>query len=106
MIPLLLVLDRPIRVESFCHACEGAVGFDLRGGHTTSPGAADVVVSLFTAVARWYDDLISTGSNTMVFFHRDHLASWQAEHPQPMGAAFSVDQTVQVVNSISRNRAT
>jgi Alkylmercury lyase len=64
------------------------------------------LVFLQTPVARWYDNLLITCSNTMVFFlSQSHLKAWQKTHPEFTGAALTVDQTIEVVTPISEGRA-
>jgi hypothetical protein len=102
-----LVLNREVRVSSHCHHCGAPIEFGLNRGAGTPNEGADVVIFLGTPVSNWYENLVVTCSNTMVFFSsRVHLDEWQRTHPGWEGATLSVDQTIEVVRPISTGRAT
>ena len=68
------MLDDDVRVESFCHHCAAPISVELGGGGIdVEPREALVYLAL--PPARWWTDIVSTCSNTMVFFasadHRD-----------------------------------
>jgi hypothetical protein len=64
-----------VRVRASCHHCAEPIEIDLSEGHAIRTTPADAIVYLAIPAARWWDDIISTCSNTMVFFsspeHRD-----------------------------------
>jgi Alkylmercury lyase len=106
-IALHLVLEREVRISSYCHHCAVPIDLQLRHGQRVDGAGAEVRVFLGTPVSKWYDNLVETCSNTMVFFASpQHLADWQGTHPGAVGASLSVDQTIEVVATISRRRAT
>jgi hypothetical protein len=101
-----LVLDRAVRVSSFCHHCGAPIEFGLSDGVRANREGADIVVFLGTPVSRWYENLVITCSNTMVFFSSAvHFDDWRRTHPNWEGATLSVDQTIEVVRPISKGRA-
>jgi hypothetical protein len=69
------MLGDEVRVESFCHHCGVPIEVVLRDGRATRVEPADALVYLALPPTRWWDDIIRTCSNTMVFFaaaeHRD-----------------------------------
>ncbi len=69
------MLDEPIRVDSFCHHCAAPITIEMSGGRAVSVQPDSALVYLALPPARWWDDIITTCSNTMVFFaspeHRD-----------------------------------
>jgi hypothetical protein len=69
------MLGTPVRVESFCHHCGTPITVELRDGGAVLVDPAETLVYLAVPAARWWDDIIATCSNTMVFFaspeHRD-----------------------------------
>ena len=71
-IALHVVLDQDILITSFCHHCGAPIDLRLSRHRVVSEDGKDVLVFLQTPVARWYDNLLITCSNTMVFFH-SHL---------------------------------
>jgi Alkylmercury lyase len=102
-----VMLDRPVRISSYCHHCGLPIELDLDRGKVRSESAGDPLVFLGTPVSKWYDNLVVTCSNTMVFFaSRDHLTEWQRMHPEPHGVALSVEKMLEVVALISKGRST
>lgn len=67
-----------VRVRSSCHHCAEPIEIDLSGGRAVRTVPAAAIVYLAIPAARWWDDIITTCSNTMVFFsspeHRDASA--------------------------------
>lgn len=68
------MLDDDVRVESFCHHCAAPISVELGGGGIdVEPREALVYLAL--PPAQWWTDIVTTCSNTMVFFasadHRD-----------------------------------
>jgi hypothetical protein len=105
-VALHLVLECETVVHSFCHHCGAPIEFELGDEGTNSDGRDSVLVFLGTPVSKWYENLLVTCSNTMVFFRsRTHLVAWQAEHPGEVGEALSVERMIKVVAPISRGRA-
>jgi hypothetical protein len=69
------MLGTDVRVESFCHHCAQPIQVELRDGHTTLVDPPESLVYLALRPTEWWSDIITTCSNTMVFFaspeHRD-----------------------------------
>jgi hypothetical protein len=69
------MLGTDVRVESFCHHCAQPIRVDMRNGHTTLVDPPESLVYLALRPTEWWSDIITTCSNTMVFFasseHRD-----------------------------------
>ena len=69
------MLGQEIRVESFCHHCAAPIDVELRDGRAVRVEPEGALVYLALPAAQWWDDIITTCSNTMVFFaspeHRD-----------------------------------
>jgi hypothetical protein len=67
-----------VHVSSSCHHCAQPIEIDLSEGRAVRTEPAGTVVYLAIPAARWWDDIITTCSNTMVFFasaeHRDASA--------------------------------
>jgi Alkylmercury lyase len=104
-IALHVVLDQDVSVSSFCHHCGEGIHFSLRNGRLVSPEGRDVLVFLQTPVARWYDNLLLTCSNAMVFFHsQQHLEEWRAAHPDFSGESLTIERMIDVVTPISKGR--
>ncbi|HET7678219.1 MAG TPA: alkylmercury lyase family protein [Candidatus Limnocylindrales bacterium] len=85
---------QPIRIDSSCHHCAAPITIELRDGRAVSVEPAEALVYLAIPAARWWDDIILTCSNTMVFFaseaHRDASALCSADGG---GASLTPEQT-------------
>ena len=68
-------LGKDVRIDSFCHHCGEPITIEMSGGRSTLVEPAETIVYLALRPAQWWEDIITTCSNTMVFFsspaHRD-----------------------------------
>jgi hypothetical protein len=64
-----------VAIDSFCHHCATAIRIELSGGRATVVDPPETIVYLALRPTQWWEDIITTCSNTMVFFaspeHRD-----------------------------------
>jgi hypothetical protein len=69
------MLGDDTRVDSFCHHCAAPIRIELRHGRATRVDPPEATVYLALRPAEWWGDIVTTCSNTMVFFaspdHRD-----------------------------------
>jgi hypothetical protein len=69
------MLRDEIRVDSYCHHCAAPIEIEMRDGRAVRIDPADTLVYLALPPAQWWEDIVTTCSNTMVFFtspeHRD-----------------------------------
>ncbi len=69
------MLGDDIRVESYCDHCAMPIQIELQGGRATHVDPAESLVYLALRPTEWWGDIVTTCSNTMVFFtspeHRD-----------------------------------
>jgi hypothetical protein len=69
------MLGDEVRVESFCHHCAAPIRIDLRDGRATRVEPEETLVYLALPPTEWWENIVTTCSNTMVFFaspeHRD-----------------------------------
>jgi hypothetical protein len=69
------MLGSEVAVESFCHHCAAPISIELRDGRATRVEPQDTLVYLALRPTEWWEDIVTTCSNTMVFFasaeHRD-----------------------------------
>jgi len=72
------MLGQDTHIESQCHHCAAPIEIELRDGRAAAVQPRDALVYLALPPARWWDDIITTCGNTMVFFasaeHRDSSA--------------------------------
>ena len=87
------LLREPTRIESRCHHCAAEIAIEMRDGCATLVDPASTIVYLALRPTQWWEDIITTCSNTMVFFcsaaHRD--ASDLSASPDK-GASLTPDQ--------------
>ena len=69
------MLGDEVRVESFCHHCAEPIRIELRDGRATRVEPKEALVYLALRPTQWWESIVTTCSNTMVFFasaeHRD-----------------------------------
>jgi hypothetical protein len=69
------MLGDDVQVESFCHHCATPINIELRGGRATHVEPAETLIYLALRPTQWWENIVTTCSNTMVFFaspeHRD-----------------------------------
>ena len=71
----MLGTDTDVRIDSFCHHCGLRIVVELSGGRAVAVQPQSTIVYLALRPTQWWEDIITTCSNTMVFFcspeHRD-----------------------------------
>jgi hypothetical protein len=69
------MLRDDVRVDSFCHHCAAPITIELSGGRATLVEPRDTLIYLALRPTQWWENIVTTCSNTMVFFagpeHRD-----------------------------------
>jgi len=72
-VSLHVMVDRDTDVEAFCHHCAEPIKLRLSRGKLVSSEPENPLIFLGVPVAKWYDNLINTCSNNMVYFaSEDH----------------------------------
>lgn len=69
------MLANEIRVDSFCHHCATPIRIELKDGRATHVEPEETQIYLALRPTQWWENIVTTCSNTMVFFasaeHRD-----------------------------------
>ena len=69
------MLGDEVQVDSFCHHCATPIRIELRDGRATRVEPREALVYLALRPTQWWENIVTTCSNTMVFFasaeHRD-----------------------------------
>jgi len=69
------MLDAPISIDSYCHHCATPIHIEMADGRAAAVEPQEAIVYLALKPKQWWEDIITTCSNTMVFFaspeHRD-----------------------------------
>ncbi|HEX9339973.1 MAG TPA: alkylmercury lyase family protein [Thermoplasmata archaeon] len=87
-------LGQPVRIESHCHHCASALRIEVAGGRIRQSNVPEPLVYIALPAARWWEDIVSTCSNHMVFFESPaHLADWRRAGSATDGVALSVEET-------------
>ncbi len=100
-----VMLDTDARVESYCHHCAEPIEISLSQGKVTASSPLTPVIFLSMPVAKWYDNLINTCSNNMVYFaSEEHMGEWLASNPGLEGESLTVEKMAEVCRPLSRGR--
>lgn len=95
----------PIRIDARCNHCARPIWIDMADGHATLVDPSSAIVYLALKPTQWWEDIITTCTNTMVFFcsveHRDASG---LSAPADQAATLSPDQTHQVGVPLYRDR--
>jgi Alkylmercury lyase len=100
-----VMLGRNTQVHSFCHHCAESIEIEFGKGTVTHSKPSHPIVYLSPPAAKWWENIVLTCSNNMVFFSSDeHLDDWLEKNPGPKGAALSLDQTLKISIPIYRDK--
>lgn len=77
--------EAPVKIDSWCHHCARPISIGFDSGRATLVEPPTTIVYLALRPTQWWEDIISTCSNTMVFF-------CSPEHRDASGLAASPDQ--------------
>ena len=104
-VSLHVMLELEARIVSFCHHCAEPIEISLSKGEVESSKPSTPLIFLSTPVSKWYDNLINTCSNNMVYFSsREHLSRWLSQYPDLRGESLTVDKMVEVCRPLSKGR--
>ncbi len=104
-ISLHVMLGQDAEVGAYCHHCAEPVSISLSREKIVSSKPANPLIYLSVPVSKWYDNLINTCSNNMVYFSsQEHLDEWLATHPKLHGEALTVSKMIDVCKPLSKNR--
>jgi len=100
-----VMLGRDTLVDSFCHHCAEPIQVRFSKGKPISLKPLNPLVYLNLPAAKWWDDIVITCGNHMVFFSSErHLDDWFGKNPAPRGQALSIDQTLKVSIPIYKDK--
>ena len=89
-----MLANDPVAIDSFCHYCVAPIAIELTDGQATLVSPPGTIVYLALRPTQWWEDIILTCSNTMVFFcsaeHRD--ASGIVSTDEQPGASLTPQQ--------------
>ena len=80
------------QIDSFCHYCAGIIQIEFKGGQAAVVEPATTIVYLALRPTEWWEDIITTCSNTMVFF-------CSGDHRDASGLSAPADQAASLIPS-------
>jgi Alkylmercury lyase len=104
-ISMHVMLDSDVRVESYCHHCAEPIEISISDGKVKSSSPPTPLIFLSMPVAKWYDNLVNTCSNNMVYFASGgHMNDWLAGNPGLEGESLTVEKMAEVCRPLSKGR--
>jgi len=104
-VSLHVMLGRDTEVASFCHHCAEQIKIRLSRGRMASSEPEAPLIFLSVPVANWYDNLINTCSNNMVYFSsKEHRDRWLESHPGLVGETLTVEKMAEACKPLSKDR--
>jgi len=87
------MLGDDVRVDSYCHHCADPIHIELTNGRASVVDPPETLVYLALRPTEWWSDIITTCSNTMVFFASpEHRDASDLCAPADQAASLSPDQ--------------
>jgi hypothetical protein len=94
-----VMLEEPIRVDSFCAQCGEPLSFRVKDGNGLEVDGALPIIQLRLPATEWWKDITRTCANTMVFLCSEkHLQA--AEHRLSDQGSVTIQQVVQISGPI------
>ncbi len=92
------MLRKEQQIDAFCHHCAEKISIHLKDQKKVDAHpSAEPLMFLSLPAAKWWDNILLTCSNNMVFFSsEEHLDDWKKQNPHLQGHALTVDLTVRL----------
>lgn len=104
-VSLHVMVGQDTEVEAFCHHCAEPIRLRLSQGEKVASEPANPLIFLSVPVSEWYDNLINTCSNNMVYFSsEEHRRQWLQEHPGLGGETLTVEKMAEACAPLSKDR--
>ena len=104
-VSLHMMVGQETEVSSFCHHCAEPIKIRLSRGRVASSEPEAPLIFLSVPVASWYDNLINTCSNNMVYFgSKEHRDRWLESHPGLVGETLTVEKMAEACEPLSKDR--
>lgn len=101
-----VMLEQAVEIDSFCHDTGERIKVRIGNNGEVEAHPPSTLVYLGLPAARWWDDVVNTCSNNMVFFASPaRMEEWLVENrvSEP-GAALSIEKVIQLSGPIYANR--
>src|SRR5256885_7242439 len=87
------MLNEEVRIGTQCHHCAEPIAITLANGQAMATPRGPIV-HLSLPASQWWNDIVNTCANHMVFFRsRSHLDDWRELNPGPEGAVLTGGRT-------------
>ena len=84
-------------ISSYCHHCAEDIKIHLKDQGAVSQSDNQPLVYLALPASRWWENILLTCSNNMVFFSsKNHLAEWMKSGNVTGGEALTIEQTLRL----------
>ena len=91
-----VMLRKDQSIVSYCHHCAEEISIRLKDQKRVPSGPNNPLVYLALPAAKWWENILSTCSNNMVFFSApEHLTDWSKTNAA-IGEALTVEQTLKL----------
>jgi hypothetical protein len=93
-------------ISSYCHHCSEDVKIHLKDQRRVSAQSdSQPMVYLALPASKWWEDILLTCSNNMVFFSsKDHLDEWKRTGSVTGGEALTIEQTLRLSVPIYKDK--
>jgi hypothetical protein len=97
--------NEPISIESYCHHCARPIRIGFDAGEQTRLEPSTAIVYLALRPGQWWEDIILSCSNTMVFFcSAEHRDASRLSAPSDQAASLTPQQTHKLGVPLYRRR--
>ena len=92
-----VMLKKDVTVDSFCHHCAAKIKIELDKNKIVASKPKEALVFIGVPAAKWWENVVNTCSNNMVFFSsKRHLEEWQEGNSAQTEETLSVDQAIKL----------
>src|SRR2546425_12311790 len=101
-----VTLGRDQWISSYCHHCSEEIKIHLKDQRQVSRQSDDQsLVYLALPASKWWENIVLTCSNNMVFFSsKNHLSEWTNSNSPTGGEALTIEQTLRLSIPIYKNQ--
>ena len=100
-----VMLDKDVTVDSFCHHCAEKIKIELSKSKIVSSKPKEALVFIGVPAAKWWENVVNTCSNNMVFFSsKRHLEEWQEKNTAQNGETLSLPHTIKLSIPLYRDK--